>query len=186
MQMKFIKKELTIEFIWLIGILIASVIIYGSYSGFDKLGLNIDLELHDTYFVFSSVYIILVLFRLLCFVVYGIRVIKDKFQTKVLSVIWIVMTGWIIMLHSELNKTYLTMEPLFSGGKDNGWVVIPPNGIPDPSKNNMEMLSTEAIFYTFKKVDDSFMITQVLLIVCLMYSCYMIGKRIKSMNAINS
>jgi len=183
--MKFIKKEFKTEVIWLFGILVVSVIIYGCYSGFGKLDVGIDIELHDTYFVFSSVYIILFLFRIICFIVYGIRVIKDRFKSIFLSVIWVVITGLMIMLHSEINKTYLTFQPLFPRGDDNGWTVYPPNDIPPPSGNEKEMLSPEAIFYSFKMVDDSFMITQVLLIVCLMYSCYMIGKRINGVNATN-
>ncbi len=111
-----LDKEVKKEFLWLgfIGLVDFSLIQF--IVGWGNWGL--DIAIRDSYVVLSVRQVFFLVFLNICFVVYLIRVLLDKFKNQTVNIILLIITGTLIYI------TSLTVK--FYGSLDQGWLLYPP------------------------------------------------------------
>src|SRR5690349_9257365 len=125
--MQKLTRQILKEALWLTLSLVLSVLLSLFLFGKTFLSGDLDLHIHDTYFVIPSWLILTPLFLFVAFIFYFIRTFKNKFNTKLPN--WVLVISGIILLISLtiLIKTF----PQFS---IRGWSVYPPLSALGPDK----------------------------------------------------
>lgn len=110
-----LNKEVKKEFLWLgfIGLVDFSLIQF--IVGWGNWGL--DIAIRDSYVVLSAMQIFFLLFLNICFFIYLLRVLLDKFKNQTANIILLIITGSLIYI------TSITVK--FIGSIDQGWILYP-------------------------------------------------------------
>ncbi len=147
------------EIFWLIGtvlfVLILNFLLFG-IDGF-KSEPNIDINIHDTYFVIANFHFILLLSMLIFFVVYLLRMLRRNFKNLTANLIFMVtgllniwfLTGIISIINSYIEVTEITEYNL-------------------PFTNNM-----------FNNVATILYLIQLIIVVLIVYSGFKTGQNYK-------
>lgn len=89
------KKEL----LYLIGIILGIILIIGLFFGFDQLSgdTTLDLNIHDTYYVFPSINAVIFTIILIATSAYFVRIVFTRFKNKFANYIFILLNALLII-----------------------------------------------------------------------------------------
>lgn len=92
------KKNILKEFSWLVGLAVVTIAI--SYfvlkvSVFDS---SVDINFHDIYFVVAAPHVFIVLFVMLAYPVYAVRLLRGKLQNMQVNLVFLVLNLILIAL----------------------------------------------------------------------------------------
>jgi heme/copper-type cytochrome/quinol oxidase subunit 1 len=111
-------KPVLIEIAWLWGCAVVSYYMFIILLG----NSGLDINLHDTYFVFKAEHAWMSFFIMISFFVYYFKELKYSFCRKIQR-LFIFFLGFILILLASLA---LQLLPLFNPYHHNGWTVYPP------------------------------------------------------------
>ncbi len=122
------KQLILKESFWLLSILVITIVaIFSVFGRQDFMSGIIDIQLYDTYFVISPVYIVLRLYIILVFSTYLIRQTKDQFKTSLPNYILLVFTVFLIIFLTQYIYELILLSNL------SPWEIYPPNAtLPPP------------------------------------------------------
>lgn len=138
------KKKITYEFVWLVGVVIISLIITGLMIGFDSLfSWEIDLEFHDTYVVGSPFTLVILTVCILDFCILLTRILMSKFQNILINIHLIAVAGVLFFL---INRNGFLLDFLFMKLRhyqnNEGWTIYPPSASTSSGRAIHEMLDS--------------------------------------------
>lgn len=120
-------RQILIEALWLTLSLMLTVLLALFLFGSSFLSSDLDLHLHDTYFIISKWFILTPLFLFVAFIIYIIKTFKQKFS-KTLS-------NWILLISGLTLVIALTvLIKVFSQFFIGGWTLYPPLSALGPDK----------------------------------------------------
>lgn len=155
--MTFSKKE----FLWFLGAVLTSfltlVLIFG-IDGF-KADETIDINIHDTYFVFSNTPFFWFLGALIFFVIYFFRMIRGKFKNVFVGILVLLFCLGLILLLSKIIYVVDSFLQSTIGFQESG--------------DDKEISPVTKILSAFTNV---LFVIKVLFLLILSYSAYRIGK----------
>lgn len=155
--MTFSKKE----FLWFLGAVLTSfltlVLIFG-IDGF-KADETIDINIHDTYFVFSNTPFFWFLGALIFFVIYFFRMIRGKFKNVFVGILVLLFCLGLILLLSKIIYVVDSLLQSTIGFQESG--------------GDKEISPVTKILSAFTNV---LFVIKVLFLLILSYSAYRIGK----------
>lgn len=171
-----VKKEILIEFVWLIGTGIFSVLMVGFTIGFDSLlNWEIDLQVHDTYFVGSPLSLIVVLALLLDLLALVTKSSFQRFRSNATNFHLIIVTGILLLLTILNDPLFLFFQmKIMEGQQTQGWTVYPPSITASTELQNQERYFIQ---------NGYFLILQISLIVVLTLTSIMAGRRLAKHDA---
>jgi hypothetical protein len=125
--MQKLSRQILTEVLWLTLSLVLTVLLSLFLFGSSFLASDLDLHLHDTYFIISKWFILTPLFLIVSFIIYFIRTFKQKFS-KTLS-------NWILLISGLTLLISLTiLIKIFSQYFIGGWTLYPPLSALGPDK----------------------------------------------------
>jgi heme/copper-type cytochrome/quinol oxidase subunit 1 len=113
-------KPMLAELFWLTIAFIVTMLICSLVFHWDNWG-TLDLQMHDTYIVFSAATIIAPIFLLVTFVLYFIKESRKRFSRKVPNIILLIAGLGLIPALSFVLKALVVL-----GTNYNGWTAYPP------------------------------------------------------------
>lgn len=114
-----VTRRILIDVVWLILSLVLTTLLALFLFGQTFLSGELDLHLHDTYFVISRWLILTPLFLLVTFIIFFIRTFRNKFEMT--------FSNWILLLSGLLLVIALTiLIKVFSQFTFGGWTMYPP------------------------------------------------------------
>jgi heme/copper-type cytochrome/quinol oxidase subunit 1 len=117
--MQKLSRQILTEALWLTFSLVLTVLLALFLLGSSFLTDDLDLHLHDTYFIFSKWFILAPLFLFVAFIIYFSKTFKQKFS-KTLS-------NWILLVLGLTLLISLTiLIKMFSQFFIGGWTLYPP------------------------------------------------------------
>jgi hypothetical protein len=161
-------RHIVIEAIWLIIAAFLSIILAKFLFGWTGFNGNIDIPLHDTYFVFSSWLALLPLFLSMVFLLYFF---KEKYKSFSR-----IIPNWIIIVSGLTLTILLTMIIKmisdFAGVMADGWTAFPPLSAL-PSQEPQVIKENENPLPTL--ISYSLILIQSIIIIMLLYTTYRWG-----------
>lgn len=90
----------TKEIYWPFGISFLIVILYIFTFGLDGLLSNtlLDINIHDTYYVISQTHLLLLIFILIFWLVYLVRMLVNRFQKLMINLIFMIANSFLIFI----------------------------------------------------------------------------------------
>ena len=117
--MKKISKQILEESLWLMASLGLTILLASSLFRWSYLKNNVDIHLHDTYYVISSWLIIIPLFFFVTFMVFFVKELNKSFRQN--------LTNWITIIAGLTLVILLTiLIQAFSQFLIGGWTAYPP------------------------------------------------------------
>ncbi len=113
------RKPILTELLWLVIAFIVTLLICSLVFYWDARG-TLDLQMHDTYIVFSAATIIAPIFLLVTFLLYFIKESRKRFSRKVPNIILLITGLSLIPALSFVIKTFIVI------GTNYGWTAYPP------------------------------------------------------------
>lgn len=165
------------EIFWLIGTTILVLILNALIFGKDGLkpDATLDINIHDTYFVFANFHFILLLTVLLFFGIYLIRSLCRNFKNLTANLILLISTIILIII---INGFSAIVENIIQ--QSSGWTIYPPlsAGI------DLEQIEQEANLKnnSLNIISNLILIIQILLLVFLAYCGFKTGIRFNQRN----
>lgn len=156
-------KPLLIEILWLIGCLIVTIAINFALLGKSLFEKDIDINLHDTYFIIKDQHIITWCFIIFSFILYLIKEKRHAFSRKLPYIIFLVMGlafGTLIMKAGPIVSFFNPWQ--------SGWTVYPPLSVKaKPEVNAIDKFAT-----TFLTPFNGLLLLEVLVIFALIWATY--------------
>lgn len=143
-------------------------------SGFN-LDSTLDINIHDTYLVFSKFHLILPILILTFFCIYVLRTFRRNFRNLIANLILILSTIFLIVL---LNGVSSIIDSIIS--ENSGWTIYPPlsAGIDIPTIEEIEK-EERPLVHMFRIFSKIALLTQVLLLILLTYCGFKSGQNFK-------
>lgn len=122
-------------------VLIMNFVVFGT-DGF-KSDSNVDINIHDTYFVIANIHFVLLFSVLILFGVYLFRTLKRNFKNLTANLILMISTILLILVLIGIDSI---VDALIR--QTSSWTIYPPlsagQSIPEiePKENNLEILSS--------------------------------------------
>lgn len=158
-------KPLFIEIAWLMGCAAITYSLFFIISG----NFSLDINLHDTYFVFGSQLLLIWVSVVFAFPLYFIKEIRYSFNRKIPFIIFIILgfsfTALIVKASPFLYSAY--------SSANHGWTVYPPLSVVDTNK---DILPDEGKGFTFLTQANVLLIIQCLIIASMLFATYKYGK----------
>jgi len=154
------------ETLWLAGCISFTTPIGLLFFGKAIFEKDIDINLHDTYFVIKKQHLLISFFIIISFFVYYFKEFKYSFSRKIQRS-FIFFLGFILILFSSLAVQFL---PLFNPYQHNGWTVYPPLSVqpePDQIKQNFIILTMAS---------KAVLILQIIIVFMMLSTAYKWGK----------
>lgn len=164
-------KPMLIELLWLtIAFIVAALICYLVFD-WNARGAIVDPQMHDTYFVLSTVTIIPPVFLLVTFVLYFIKESRKRFSRKVPNIILLMAGLSLITILAFVNKALVVL------GTNYGWTVYPPlSMVPQVGPEGPELNPFAAV------VTNVLTVLQIMVTVALLYVAFHWGRGTKESN----
>ena len=121
------------------------MLIFG-IDGF-KADSNLDINIHDTYFIIANFHFILLLGALIFFGIYFVRTLRRKFENLIANLILMVSTILLVLILIEIASILDALTR-----QTTGWTIYPPlragEIVPElePKENNFGILSNVLFF----------------------------------------
>lgn len=164
-------RPILTELLWLATAFIVAALICSLVFHWDSLG-RLDLQMHDTYIVFSAATIIAPIFLLVTFVLYFIKESRKRFSRKVPNVILLIAGLSLIPALSFVIKALVVLTTNYYG-----WTAYPPlSMLPESGPEGAE-LNLFAAVLTNVLIGLQFMVT-----VALLYAVFHWGRGTKENN----
>ena len=139
-----VRKDIKVDSILLLLIGTLTLFIIGVIKGFNEFWTSpVEVQLHDTYFVFGTRQVFVYIFLSTAFWTYLIRQAKNKFKRQTSNVVLLLVTGLLILI------TTLTYKMI--GMMDQEWTVYPPlSALPEseiPKTSVMSIVKVWILWY---------------------------------------
>jgi len=92
------------EIIWFLGTCIIAYLIFDPGLTFNFQDSNIDINIHDTYFVISSLHVLILFIITLGFIVYLLRMLSYKFKNLTVNIIFLIISSLKILCFYSILK----------------------------------------------------------------------------------
>lgn len=161
------RKPILTELLWLViafivTMLICSLVFYWGARG------TLDLQMHDTYIVFSAATIIAPIFLLVAFVLYFIKESRKRFSRKIPNIILLIAGLSLIPALSFVIKTLIVL------GTNYGWTAYPPlSMLPESGQEGPKLNPLAAV------AANVLTILQILVTIALLYVTFHWGRGAK-------
>jgi len=163
-------KPILTELLWLVIAFIVTMLICSLVFHWDSLG-RLDLQMHDTYIVFSAATIIAPIFLLVTFVLYFLKESRKRFSRKVPIIILLIAGLSLIPALSFVIKTLIVL------GTNYGWTAYPPlSMLPESGPDGAELNLFAAI------ATNVLIGLQIMVTVALLYAVFLWGRGVKGSN----
>ena len=170
-------KTLLIEFCWLFLSAIITVLIFILLFGKSAFQKTIDINLHDTYFVTSSIPLYFTSFIIIGFIIFYIKEHKKNFKRKTQNIITVIFGILFIVALTRIATTvslFKGMEMAYnskhqSEPTSNGWTIYPP-------LKNLKKPESKSTISLYDILAYSIMLVQVLIVSLLLKLGYNWGK----------
>ena len=163
-------KPMLTELFWLAIAFIVTMLICSLVFHWDARG-TLDLQMHDTYIVFSAATIIAPIFLLVTFLLYFIKENRKRFSRKVPNVILLMAGLGLIPALSFVNNTLILL------GTNYGWTAYPPlSMLPESGPEGAELNLFTAV------LTNVLIGLQILVTVALLYVVFHWGRGVKESN----
>ncbi|WP_194852049.1 hypothetical protein [Nonlabens antarcticus] len=115
------KNLLLKELIWFCGITVSILLFTQFYCGIDLFAQNetFDINIHDTYFVLEQLYAFLMVSIPLYSIIYLIRMILNRFENNVLTMVYLFFNSLFIILMGIIYALHINSPNLFSSSNPN-------------------------------------------------------------------
>ena len=157
-------KNIGVQFSWLLICVVCSFLFTLLLFGKNIFKNTIDIHLHDNYFVLSPYHLLIVIFLLLCFVVYFIKEYKNSFKYNFNNCMFFVI-GFLLLINLQI------VIKIFSFVFRGGYTIYPPLSSLGP-QNSTEIGKTA----TSSFIEYGCTIIQVVVLFILLYTAYRWGK----------
>ncbi|MEO6456507.1 MAG: hypothetical protein ABIN97_20695 [Ginsengibacter sp.] len=161
--MRKVPKQILIEVLWLVLSLAITILFASFLFGWSFLRSDVNIHLHDTYFVISRWLILPLIFFLLVFIVYFIKEFRKSFSSTLANRV-LTATGLILIVL----LTFLIQS--FSQSLIGGWTLYPPLSVLGP--DSISQMTQNPVT---KVITNSLIVIQILVLVMLLFAAYQWG-----------
>jgi len=162
-------KPLFHEILWLIVCLIFTIAINFALLGKSLFEKDIDINLHDTYFIINKQHFLISFFIVFSFFVYFIKEKRHAFVRKWAFFIFLILG----LSFSALITKASPLLSLLSTPANNGWTIYPPLSVIGKNQNILPKENFSSYFFTASNV---LLAIQILIIASMLFATYEFGK----------
>jgi len=163
------NKPLLHEILWLIGCLAFTIAINFALLGKSIFEKDIDINLHDTYFVIRNQHFLICFFIIFSFFLYFIKENRHDFERKSALFIFLILGICFSALIAKANPLF----SLLNTSAHNGWTVYPPLSV---IGKNQDILPKEDLASYFFTASNILLAIQILVIALMLFATYKFGK----------
>jgi len=162
------NKPILIEIVWLTGCIAITIIISLLFFGQAVFVKDIDINLHDTYFIVANQHFFICFFTLLSFSLYFIKERKNSFNRKLPFFIF-------LTLGLSFNVLLVKATPIitFFNPWRSGWTVYPPLSV---NAKPIEVNAIKGFAATFLTPFNALLAIQFFVIALMLFAAYKYGK----------
>jgi len=160
-------KLLLIEAAWLLGCVAIPYSIFFIILG----NLGLDINLHDTYFVFDRQHLLIWVSTIFAFPLYFIKEIRHSFNRKIPFIIFVILGFSFVAL---IVKSSPFLSNNYSSA-NHGWTIYPPLSL--QAKSTPDILPEEGFFSSLLTPINVLSAIQILIVALMLFAAYKFGKR---------
>lgn len=161
-------KPILIEILWLLGCIAITIVIGLLFFGKAIFEKDIDINLHDTYFIVTNQHFFICFFTFFSFSLYFIKEKRNSFNRKLPFFIF-------LALGLGLNALLVKASPIvtFFNPWRSGWTVYPPLSV---KAKAIEVNAIKGFAATFLTPFNALLAIQFFVIVLMLFAVYKYGK----------